>query len=340
MPTPDDTPTPGSATLRVSVALGTHNGARYLREQLESILGQARPVDEIVLSDDASSDGTVELAERVIADHRATDAATPSIVVLRNQSALGVTANFEQALRAASGDVIALSDQDDVWHPDRVERALAAFAGHASVELVAAEARLVDDDGAPLGATLFETLGVDAPLRRRLESDAAFDELLKRNVLTGATMTVRRELVLRATPFPQSWVHDEWLAVVAAVGGGLAVVDEPLIDYRQHDANQIGVTRLGVGGRFGRLRAPRTERNARLLARASALGERLPLVATRDPMVAERVLDKLAHERVRSSLPAHRAARLGPVVREWRTGRYGRYGLGAQDVLRDLVQPV
>jgi hypothetical protein len=57
-------------------------------------------------------------------------------------------------------------------------------------------------------------------------------------------------------------------------------------------------------------------------------------------MVAERVLDKLAHERVRSSLPLRRAARLGPVVREWRTGRYGRFGLGAQDVLRDLVQPV
>ncbi|WP_164990415.1 glycosyltransferase family 2 protein [Agromyces albus] len=340
MPTADDTPTPGSATPRVSVALGTHNGARYLREQLESILGQGHPVDEIVLSDDASGDGTVELAERVIEEHRAADAATPALIVLRNPTPLGVTANFEQALLAASGDVIALSDQDDVWHPDRVERALAAHARPAGAELVAAEARLVDDDGEPLGFTLFETLGVDAQLRRRLESDAAFDELLKRNVLTGATMMVRRELVLRAAPFPRSWVHDEWLAVVAAVGGGLAVVDEPLIDYRQHDANQIGVTRLGLGGRFGRLRAPRTERNERLLARASALSERLPQLATRNPMVAERVLDKLAHERVRSSLPSRRVARLGPVVREWRTGRYDRFGLGAQDVLRDLVQPV
>ena len=324
----------------VSVALGTHNGAAYLGAQLESILAQSHPVDEIVLSDDASSDGTVQLAERLLEGHRMTDAATPALIVLRNPTPLGVTANFEQALLEASGDLIALSDQDDVWRSDRVARAVQEFTARPSVELVASEARLVDGAGAPLGRSLLETLGVGASLRERLASDAAFDELLKRNVLTGATMMVRRELVTRAAPFPRSWVHDEWLAVVAAVGGGLAVVDEPLVDYRQHDANQIGVTRLGVGGRFGRLRMPRTERNARVLARASALSERLPPIATRDPMVAERVLDKLAHERLRSSLPSRRIARFGPVVREWRTGRYVRYGLGAQDVVRDLVQPV
>ena len=71
---------PDTPRARVSVALGTHNGARYLREQLESILGQSRPVDEIVLSDDASGDGTVELAEQVLAEHRSTDAATPTLV--------------------------------------------------------------------------------------------------------------------------------------------------------------------------------------------------------------------------------------------------------------------
>ncbi|MFD4423060.1 glycosyltransferase family 2 protein [Agromyces sp. NPDC058484] len=325
---------------RVSVALGTHNGATYLREQLESILAQTHPVGEIVLSDDASRDGTVELAERVIEEHRATDAATPSLVALRNPVALGVTANFEQALVAASGDVVALSDQDDVWHPDRVERGLAALARRPGAEVAAAEARLVDDGGAPLGRTLFETLGIDEALRRRLESDAAFDELLKRNVVTGATMMVARSLVQRASPFPASWVHDEWLAVVASVGGGLAIVADPVIDYRQHGGNQIGVTRLGPGGKVARLREPRTDRNARLLARAQDLADRLPGIAGDDARVAASVRSKLAHELVRRQLPARRLRRIGPVWREWRTGAYGRYGLGAQDVLRDLVQPV
>lgn len=331
-------PTP--ATPRVSVALGTHNGARYLVEQLGSILAQTHPVAEVVLSDDASSDGTVGLAERLIDEHRSTDAATPALVVLRNPVALGVTANFEQALRAASGDLIALCDQDDVWHPDRVARTVAAFTAQPGLDLVAAEARLVDEGGAPLGRSLFETLGVDVRLRLRLESDAAFDELLRRNVLTGATMMVSRSLVERAVPFPASWVHDEWLAMVASVGGGIAVVSNPLIDYRQHGGNQIGVTRLGAGGRLARLREPRTARNARLLARAQDLAARLPGLVPGDERVAAEVRAKLAHEVMRQRIPARRPARVAPVWREWRSGAYRRYGLGAHDVLRDLVQPV
>lgn len=333
-----------SAATRISVALGTHNGAAFLREQLESILRQSRPVDEIVLSDDASSDGTVELAEHLVAEHRSTaagtDAAVPSLVVHRNPVALGVTANFEQALSAASGDLVVLCDQDDVWHVDRVSRAADEFARRPQLDLVAAEARLVDDEGAPLGRSLLETLGVDDAVRSRLASDAAFGELLKRNVLTGATMMVTRRLVELATPFPASWVHDEWLAVVASVAGGIAVVPEPVIDYRQHGGNQIGVSRLGPGGKLARLREPRTDRNAALLARAEDLAARLPAIARDDPAVEAEVQAKLDHERMRRRLPAARLPRLGPVWREWRSGAYERYGRGAQDVLRDLVQPV
>jgi glycosyltransferase involved in cell wall biosynthesis len=333
-----------SAAPRISVALGTRNGARFLREQLESILAQSRPVDEIVLSDDASTDGTVELAEQVIGEHRSTaaetDASTPSLVVFRNPVALGVTANFEQALRAASGEFVALCDQDDVWHRDRVSRAIDEFARRPDLDLVAAEAQLVDDVGAPLGRSLLETLGVDEAVRSRLASDAAFRELLKRNVLTGATMMVTRRLVELASPFPASWVHDEWLAIVASVAGGIAVVSEPVIDYRQHGGNQIGVSRLGPGGKLARLREPRTARNAALLARAEDLAARLPPIANGDATVETEVRSKLDHERMRQRLPVARVRRLPPVWREWRRGAYERYGRGAQDVLRDVVQPV
>ena len=148
-----------------------------------------------MLSDDASSDGSVALAEGLIEEHRAADAPTPSLVVLRNPTALGVTANFEQALRAASGDLVVLADQDDVWRPDRIARALREFTARPEVELVASDARLVDGSGAALGSTLFDTLGVDAALLGRFRSDGSFDELLRRNVVTGATMAIARRLV-------------------------------------------------------------------------------------------------------------------------------------------------
>jgi glycosyltransferase involved in cell wall biosynthesis len=323
----------------VSVALATHNGASFLGRQLASILAQSHPVDEIVLSDDASADATVELAERSIAASRAADAATPALVVLRNPVALGVTANFEQALRAATGDVVILCDQDDVWHPDRVSAALAALDQADEVDLVAADARLVDAAGDPIGRTLFETLGVDSGVRARLQSGAAFEELLRRNVVTGATVAVTRGLIDRATPFPTAWVHDEWLAMVAAVRGGIALVERPLLDYRQHGSNQIGVSRLSLRGRFSRLAEPRTRRNARLLERAAQLADRLPAL-TDDPRIAAAARAKLAHEEFRRDLPRPRIRRLAPVVRAWRSGAYRQFGLGAQDALRDAVQPV
>ncbi|WP_157005793.1 glycosyltransferase family 2 protein [Agromyces laixinhei] len=328
------------ASPTISVALGTHNGAVFLTEQLESILAQSRPVDEIVISDDASTDGTLELAKRVIAA-RGAGGPAPALVALSNPTALGVTANFERALRAASGDLVVLCDQDDIWHVDRIAIAVEHFLERPELDLVHADARLVDGDGAPLGSTLFETLYVsDAELAAERDG-RAFEVLMRRNVVTGATTMLTARLVARAQPFPDSWVHDEWLAMIAAIGGGVVAVERPLIDYRQHGGNQIGAESLGIAGKLGRLRTPRTARNARLLARAEDLAQRMRTIQPR-PSDERRaaVSEKLAHERVRHAYPAARLRRIPPVLREVRTGRYRRFGLGVQDVVRDLVQPV
>ncbi|WP_350347309.1 glycosyltransferase family 2 protein [Agromyces sp. G08B096] len=324
--------------LRVSVVVATHNGTRFLESQLRSILRQQRPIDEVVLSDDASTDGTIELARATIESYR-DPTHQLDLVVLTNPIALGVTRNFERGMRAATGDLIALSDQDDIWRPDRVERAVQVFRERPDVLLVASDAELIGADDAPLGRRLLETLGVDERTLARLGADSAARELLRRNLVTGATMVVRRQLVERATPFPVSWVHDEWLAIVAAASGRMVVLPDALIGYRQHDANQIGVSRASLRDRMSRLRTPRTPRNARLLARAGALAARAPEIASGDEAFIAAAIDKLGHEQVRSTLPAPRLRRVLPVLREQRTGRYSAYGNGPQDVLRDLVQP-
>ncbi|GEP28545.1 glycosyltransferase family 2 protein [Cryobacterium levicorallinum] len=321
---------------RVSVALCTYNGAAYLEEQLLSVLGQSLRPDEIVVSDDGSTDETLDVVQRVISAAPAVE-----VLVLTNATALGVTANFEKALAACTGDLIALCDQDDVWWPDRVERMVAEFTSRPALQMVHADARLVDAAGAPLGLTLLQTLGVSDADRAAVHAGHATDAYLRRNIVTGATMMVRRELVERSRPFPAAWVHDEWMAMVAAATGLVDLLEEPLTDYRQHGGNQIGVTTLDASGKLGRLRAPRTARNARLLARAAELQRR---AATFEPEASASVLAlidaKLAHETRRSALPVARLLRVGPIVRGWRSGDYSRFGLGLQDVLRDLVQPV
>jgi hypothetical protein len=329
-------------TASVSVALCTYNGAAYIDEQLKSILDQTLLPSEIVVSDDGSTDGTPDRVAEIIEDWRTSHPGeTLSVRILRNPAPLGVTANFEQALAACAGDLVALSDQDDSWSAGKLQRLVTEFARHPDLLLVHTDARIVDGRGAPTGERLLATLYVSPAEVAALHSGSGIRTLLRRNVVTGATVMLRRELVKASRPFPVSWVHDEWLAVVAAATGGIDLIEEPLIDYRQHGGNQIGATSLDTAGKIARLREPRTARNARLLARAEVLDQRAPGLspAPTDEVLAA-IRGKLAHERMRSALPAPRIGRVGPVLRAWRSGAYARFGLGLPDVARDLVQPV
>ncbi|TFC34533.1 MULTISPECIES: glycosyltransferase family 2 protein [unclassified Cryobacterium] len=326
----------------VSVALCTFNGAAYIAQQLRSILSQTTPPSEIIVSDDASTDGTLGILERVRAEWLADggDAAV-DFRVIRNAVPLGVAANFEQALSECSGELLALSDQDDVWAPGRVQIMIGEFMRRPKLQLLHSDALLVGGDGNFLGRTLFTTLGITETEKRDVHQGRAFDVLLRRNIVTGATVMLRRDLVDRARPFPEAWVHDEWLAMVAAATGTVDFLGDTLVDYRQHGGNQIGVTSLDAAGRLSRLQAPRTQRNARLLARAEALDDRAPgLVPVPSDAYLRLIAAKAAHERARSALPSARLRRVLPVLRQWRTGGYARFGLGPQDVLRDLVQPL
>lgn len=324
----------------VSVALCTYNGARFVGEQMRSILEQTRPAAELVISDDGSTDGTLAIVEATIAEYRAQHPdAVPVVRILEGDAPRGVAANFEYAMRACTGDLIALSDQDDVWHPDRLERLVAAFDATPDATLLHSNARLVDAEGRDLGTTLFAALGVSSAERAEVAAGRGYEALLRRNLATGATTILRASVRDLALPIPPGWIHDEWLAIVAAATGRTAIVDGPLTDYRQHGGNQIGARRPTAGDLLARLREPREPRNARLLERAGSLVERLrsvPGVSTADLAAAEQ---KLEHERRRSALPRARVARIGRVLASMRRGDYARFGNGAKDVLRDLVQP-
>ena len=324
--------------MRISVALCTHNGARYVTEQVESILAQTLLPDEIVLSDDASTDDTVARVRRALAAHPDVE-----LRVFENDPALRVTKNFEQAVVACTGDLIALSDQDDTWAPDRLERIAEVFAARPDVLLVHSDARLVDGDGAPLGETLFGSLEITDAELTAVDEGRSFSALMRRNLVTGATTVFRRSLVESAAPFPTSWVHDEWLAVMAASLGRTAVLREQLIDYRQHGANQIGAARLSVLEKARKLGISREDRNRGLVARAADLSERLERLGAHGRLRSRDVIDtahaKLAHERARYALPANRLARVPSVLRTLARGGYARYSRGVLDAVRDLVQP-
>lgn len=319
---------------RVSVALCTYNGERFIEQQLASIFSQSRPVDEIVVSDDGSTDGTVEIVRRLVSGN-----SMPGLKILQNSSALGVTANFEQALAACTGEFICLSDQDDSWMPDRVELALEKFRERPELRLVHSNAELVNEQGEPLGEDLFRAIGFSRLERRRIKKGQALRVLLRRNVVTGATVMIRRELFEQSRPFPASWVHDEWLAMNAGSSGQIDFLDQCLINYRQHESNQIGAGSLGLSDRLGKLAEGRRSRNERLLSRARSLAERFEADPEKHSAVVRRLsAQKLEHESFRSDLSSKRLRRLLPIIAEFLRGRYSRFGRARFDVPRDLIQ--
>ena len=317
------------------MALCTHNGARFVEEQVSSILNQSQVPDELVLSDDASTDGTVELVESLVAS-----TASLSLRVLRNSTPLGVVKNFEQAVRATSHDIVVLSDQDDRWHADRVARTVAEFEAKPELLLLHSDADLVDAAGDPLRATMFESLEVSPSELAGIATGGAFEVLIRRNLALGASMAFRRTLLDCAVPFATSWVHDEWLAIIAAAQGpgAVTVLTESLLDYRQHGANQIGARKLSIGAKFARLGEDRTTRNQRLAVASAELVERVEALGG-DSRFLTLARQKAEHERVRVGYPVSRWRRLGPVLKEWRSGRYALSGRGFAAVIADILQP-
>ncbi|SCK37817.1 Glycosyltransferase involved in cell wall bisynthesis [Variovorax sp. HW608] len=329
-------------TLSISVALCTYNGARFIAEQVRSICAQTRPPSEIVLSDDASTDDCIEVARATL---EACLAERPghsiALRVIRNATALRVTKNFEQAVAACTGDLIALSDQDDVWHPERLARMAAEFEKRADLLLLHSDARLVDGERRDLGQSLFHALEVKQFELDWIHGGQAFDVFLRRNLVTGATTVFRRSLLEHAVPFPKEWIHDEWLAIVASSIGRVDVLEQELIEYRQHGGNQIGARRDSFMGKVRKALASRGDTHVKRALKAEQLLDRLlSLGGLVSPDTIQKLRDKLEHQRFRAALPPSRLARCVPVLREAMTGRYNKFGRGTRGVVRDLFESV
>jgi glycosyltransferase involved in cell wall biosynthesis len=224
----------------VAVALVTHNGQNYLHDQLASILHQTVSPSAVFLMDDRSIDGSAQIvgafANQVGGRFRVHVMQPPRA---RRDTYSRIAANFELLLRAAAEhhDIILLSDQDDVWELDRIERQTRKLEATGAL-LLASDARMVDSSGALTGRRLRESFPVPhwATLSKRQRLEFA----LASPAATGATVALSSDLLGYALPVPYGWLHDRWLSIVAAALGGLYVDDDPVIQYREHSMQTVG----------------------------------------------------------------------------------------------------
>jgi glycosyltransferase involved in cell wall biosynthesis len=343
--------------LKISIALCTYNGARFLQEQLESIAGQTLLPDELIVCDDCSTDDTVSILKRFSACSR-----FPVHLFINDQN-LGSTQNFERAIKLCSGDIIFLSDQDDVWMPEKLSVIESTFRSNRDVGLVFTNAILVDETLKPLDCFLWDRT-FPASDRKLFEEKCAIDVLIKYNVVTGATMAFRSSLRNAFLPIQtfHNLIHDGWIALLIATTAQLKPLEEPLIKYRLHPHQQIGVPRITeqsyeMGDRRnnetgGKRNYEEAIRHLSLdLLEIGELRKRLEMVIhhsevsklerTRTVLsLIERreiyIRELIGHYDARLNLPAARFKRLKPVIRELMTGRYNRYSRGIASALKDL----
>ena len=211
--------------MRISVALAYYNGGKYIEKQVYSILGQLGDEDELIISIDDAADGSMELLER-LADQ-------DGKIRLLTGPGQGVVKNFEHAIAACRGDIIFLSDQDDIWKKNKVERVMRAFQEN-DVDVILHNAELMDgDEVIQCGATMFDYRGSRTGL---------FKNFVK-NSYVGCCMAFRSRIRDVILPIPEEmYMHDYWIGTIGEKMGGCGLLKECLIQYRRHEDNVTELT--------------------------------------------------------------------------------------------------
>jgi Glycosyl transferase family 2 len=219
----------------ISVAMCTYNGGRFLKEQLESINAQTLLPDELVVCDDGSSDDTPSILQKFA------ESAPFQVRIFRNGQNVGSTKNFQRAIELCQGELIALCDQDDVWESQKL-RTLHDQLTRSGAGGVFSNAELIDGNSQLMGRRLWQSIYFTLIEQQQWLDDHCLACLLKKNVATGATMLFRSDLRSSLLPVPDGWIHDAWFAWMLILHSKLELVSEPLLRYRVHAEQQLGVS--------------------------------------------------------------------------------------------------
>jgi glycosyltransferase involved in cell wall biosynthesis len=216
--------------MKISIVMCTYNGEKYLRSQLKSIREQTLQPDEMIICDDCSTDKTVQIIKETLCNWNV------SWKIICNKSNIGFRKNFQKAIGLSSGDVIFLSDQDDVWNHDKLELVSKVFSNDANAILAFHDAVLVDENLNTIRPSFWHELEF-SPLDFE---KGDYSCLFYGNVIQGAACAFRKELFIASQPFPNELFHDEWLGINAALKGKIIPIPKVLLKYRQTGHNALG----------------------------------------------------------------------------------------------------
>ena len=216
---------------KVDILLATYNGEKYLREQLDSILNQSYTNFRLIISDDSSTDNTLEiLKEYVEQDKR--------IIVYNQKNNLGVIKNFEFLLNKVENKYFMFCDQDDIWKTSKIEKSLEVIESTNS-DLVYSDLEVVDQNLNVTYKSYWKLKGID----KKVKKYNNFNALYLNNFVTGCTIMSKKDLIKECLPLPTESkyvLYDYWITLILSQKHKITYIEEPLIKYRQHKNNTIG----------------------------------------------------------------------------------------------------
>lgn len=321
----------------VSVAMTTYNGERFLAEQLESIGRQAEPPDELVIADDGSTDATVEIARDFAVR------ANFDVRIVGNEVNQGLRLNIERALRNCNCQIIALSDQDDVWSSDRLALIRSAFESIPDLTLWFGNASLIDELGRHLGKTTWEAVHLSLAARDELLATGSLRRLLMGMTVTGALMAFRADVRNAVLPLPDDldgpehlYLHDGWISILAAVMGSVWAEPRIVGAYRQHPLQATSMSMAyesDAPASRGRQLLDESRRLSLVLAR---LKEVAPIESRAGAL---EYLEELSGYLQARLMRGRVQDRYRVIACHWARGAYSRHGNGMRTALGDILRP-
>ena len=218
----------------ISVAVATYNGEKYIEKQLKSICDQTRRADEIVIVDDGSKDSTVAIVQDYMSKYPECN-----IRLFINETNLGYKKNFHKAMSLCEGDIIFLSDQDDIWKENKVDVLARLLEGNSNISLVSSSFVQIDSDGKEVSSN-------KSAYMRKMDEDKLYsvplEDLIFHNASQGCAMALRKEIRdVYLKCFTNELPHDWVLNVVAAMNKTCYYLNSSMFFYRIHDKNTIGL---------------------------------------------------------------------------------------------------
>lgn len=215
---------------KVDILLATYNGEQYLQEQIDSILSQTYTNFRLLVSDDGSTDRTLDIIDEYAKkDDR--------IITFKQKENMGVIRNFEFLMKKVTSKYFMFSDQDDIWKKDKIEKSVKKI--EEGFGLVYSDLEVVDNNLEVMYKSYWALKGFDKKVRKYND----FESLYLNNYITGCTIISKKEYIDKVLPIPKSTgyiLHDYWLPIIVSQEARLGYIEEPLIRYRQHKNNKIG----------------------------------------------------------------------------------------------------